>query len=623
MQPSHLCCPSSTTSDYASSQISTFILSILHSAGFSKSSSQAVELLTEVFERYLLLLGSTSKHHANHVGRRIGGPWDVELALNDLGSSTEDIRHWFDEEGGDVAGRWMSEEEMTEAQEVSSTAKRLGDLSRVGRVFHDEEDGMFLHYEELGEAQRAEWSELSVADEETGEDFDEITHAHSNGILAGSSPPPPYRSRESEESSTSEPPRYKKRRISSTSIEYIPAFLPSFPEDEDNETSITITTENDAEYERARQEGLRKGVDKRRLLNGASHADTGLEVQEAKVLASREMAPEAKKSAEDCWHSAVDFASSTLAQQQSIEDLPADRFDESEIDLRTSTSAQRTFANDYIALITEANTVPPSLLTPLGVGFVNAFNQRRALADLVSNPSKYVPTDTIFGAIDARPTATPFIPGPSLLITPPTASNPAPTFTPVQPSGRELVSTSTINNSLFPACKHRKPSNILAASRLLSGGEASETFRRITRTLDPIPILDERHAERVFHGMQAAKELLHDDNSFLREALDILKFRRDEEAKAGELDEDGEMQQSQFGLNANRDKLKIKSGTLVQTWDWMARDYTDPILPGRKYRRGTIGVKISSAAAVELDSVDVSGAGQDQSTELDQESTIA
>ena len=139
MQTSHLCCPSSSTSStsqYASSYITQFVHSILNSAGFSKSSSQAIELLTEVFERYLLLLASTSKQHSDHVGRLSATPWDVEVALNDLGSSTDDIQRWFDEEGGDVAGRWLSgweggqegdEEKRGEAQWLGiPTASLLG-----------------------------------------------------------------------------------------------------------------------------------------------------------------------------------------------------------------------------------------------------------------------------------------------------------------------------------------------------------------------------------------------------------------------------------------------------------------------------------------------------------------
>jgi histone H3/H4 len=128
MQPPHLSCPSSSTSAYASSYVTPVIQSILHSAGFSKTSSQAVQLLTEVFERYLLLLASTSKHHCNHVGRRLATSCDVERSLMDLGSSVEDVQRWFEEEGGDVAGNWLdgSQDDAFLSILKYTSAKQLG-----------------------------------------------------------------------------------------------------------------------------------------------------------------------------------------------------------------------------------------------------------------------------------------------------------------------------------------------------------------------------------------------------------------------------------------------------------------------------------------------------------------
>jgi histone H3/H4 len=126
MHPTHYSCPSSSTTDYAQPHIATYVRSLLSSAGFSKSSSQAIELLTEVFERYLLLLASKSKHHSNHVGRRISLPCDVEWSLNDLGTSTTDIQRWFDEEGGDIAGRWLEVDQNDQRVSDLPSAKLLG-----------------------------------------------------------------------------------------------------------------------------------------------------------------------------------------------------------------------------------------------------------------------------------------------------------------------------------------------------------------------------------------------------------------------------------------------------------------------------------------------------------------
>lgn len=106
--PTHLSYPSSSSSQFASSYLQRYVHAALASAGFAKSSGQAADLLTEALERYLLLLGSTAQHHASHVGRNKACAWDAELALRDLGSSSEDVQSWLLEDGAEMAGQWQS-----------------------------------------------------------------------------------------------------------------------------------------------------------------------------------------------------------------------------------------------------------------------------------------------------------------------------------------------------------------------------------------------------------------------------------------------------------------------------------------------------------------------------------
>lgn len=481
--------------------------------------------------------------------------------------------------------------------------KNHQEYQRAGKVPVSNRGNLELHYRDVTPRERAELEAIILQEgtkeekilEEIECDYDEADNLSEQAH----SPPPPYRSNASPESVSAQPPTYKGRRLSNSTIDYVPSFFPDFPGKGKEARPSTSAREADAEFERQRQERLQKGEEKMDLLNEKIETR---EDQENVAWASLDMAPTSRRSTDDNWYSAVEFSSSTLAQQQSIDDFPESILDDENIEgpkTRTDQeeSSHRIFANDYLALISEARSMPPTLLTPNGSGYSNIFNQRRGLASVLSDPSKYVPTDTMFAAIDARPTATPFQPGPSLLITPPTTTDSAPTFTPIQASGRELISTRTINNSLTPICRHRVPNNVLNASRFLSGGENGEIFRRVTRTLDPIPILDERHAERVYHGAQAPKEHLNENNSYLREALDVLKIKRAEETRKGIENGLLEEQESQLSLSTNRDKLRVKSGTLVQTWDWMARDYNDPVPPGKRYRNGTTGVYISSTTA--------------------------
>lgn len=616
MQPPHLSCPSSSTSVHASSHILHVVHSLLSSAGFSKSSSQAIHLLTEVFERYLLLVASTSHHHSGHVGRRVATACDVERSLNELGTSTEDIQRWFEEEGGDVAGQWLSVEEEAEREESLGTIRRprgeslswsvkqvtyfgLPDLLNTGKVPASDRGDLIMHYQTVDAEQRAALEAILLTEDEESDEEEQIKPYEET-------PPPPYTSGRVDASPASVQslsPTYKRRRLSTASVEYVPSFLPDFPvKDADAADRLTSVRDTDAEFEREVQRRVQLGEERSELLHeGAERGQGSREEQEAKAMMTLDLAPAPKRATEDNWQSAVDFSTSTLATQQTIDDIPdgivADDDEEDGSRAVKAESSNRVFANDYLALVSEASATPPTLLTPTGSAHANAFNQRRGLATLLSDPSKYGPCDTIFAAIDVRPSAAPFQPGPSLLITPPTNSTSAPTFTPIRASGRELVSTSTMNNSLHPICKHRIPNNVLNSSRLLSGGTSGEIFRRVTRIHDPIPILDERHAERVFHGTQAPKEQLSESNSYLREALDVLKAKRAEEIRAGTLEEE----ESRLSLSTSRDKMRLKSGTLVQTWDWMSRDYTDTILPAKKFRNGTTGV--FSSNSTEADSI--------------------
>lgn len=461
---------------------------------------------------------------------------------------------------------------------------------RVGKV-NASLGSLTYHYRIIEEDERVRLESILL---DNGDDETEGEAEETDTDRQPLSCPPPYQTSE-ENGISPHSPIYKRRKLNASSVEYVPFFLPAFP---DREVAAEVLAfvgarEADAEFERERERKLQMGEDRKELLNETSNSG---EIQESRARAALDMAPAPKRAAGDNWQSAVEYASSTLVQQQSIDDLPEDLVEDDDTAARPDQeSSHRIFANDYLALVAEQKSVPPALLTPIGSAFSNIFNQRRNLASILSDPSKYVPTDTIFASIDARPSAIPFQPGPSFLITPPTNTNPAPTFTPIQANGRELISTSTINNALYPVCRHRIPKIALNASRYMSGGETGEIFRRVTRTLDPIPILDERHAERVFHGIQAPKEHLSEGHSYLREALDVLKVKRAEEIRVGiENGTIGE-EQSQLSLSASRDKLRVKSGTLVQTWDYLSRDYADPILPGKKYRNGTAGVFISTA----------------------------
>ncbi len=163
----------------------------------------------------------------------------------------------------------------------------------------------------------------------------------------------------------------------------------------------------------------------------------------------------------------------------------------------------------------------------------------------------------------------------------------------------------------------------------------------MSRYDDPIPILDDKHAERFFHGVPASRDLLGGSgsssdlssnisstrssggggsgsgNSTLRPALEKLVLQmREKEAEILPEEDKEELQRRQqelqlqlqaamaseggakdsvvsSGLIADSYASRIRNGniTMVHTWDWTPRDAYDTGLPGKKVRNpGSRGV---------------------------------
>lgn len=74
----------------------------LHAHAFSRSSSQASLVLTDLLSRYLALLTSTCTKYAQHAGRTGLTVRDAIGALNDLGVSIEELSEYCSSEGKEL-----------------------------------------------------------------------------------------------------------------------------------------------------------------------------------------------------------------------------------------------------------------------------------------------------------------------------------------------------------------------------------------------------------------------------------------------------------------------------------------------------------------------------------------
>ncbi len=310
------------------------------------------------------------------------------------------------------------------------------------------------------------------------------------------------------------------------------------------------------------------------------------------------------------------------------------------------TSSLRVFAADYQALAEDptSSSAAGIFLTPSGPAHQDAATKRRRLAHALADASRYSPNDSLYAAVNARPSILPFNPGPSWLVStlpPPTLYEDnvevanalsAPVLTPVRPQGRPAALIPP-SGSLVPTLGHRHPSHLTIGARVVA---SAELLKRISRYDDPIPILDDKHAERFFHGLPASRDLLGGSgsssdlssnisstrssggggsgsgNSTLRPALEKLVLQmREKEAEILPEEDKEELQRRQqelqlqlqaalasensggkdtaalsSGLIADSYASRIRNGniTMVHTWDWTPRDPYDNTLPGKRVR---------------------------------------
>jgi histone H3/H4 len=74
----------------------------LHAYGFSRASSQASGVATDLLSRYLTLLASTCAKYAQHSGRVGITPQDALCALGELGVTQDELSDFHASEGNEL-----------------------------------------------------------------------------------------------------------------------------------------------------------------------------------------------------------------------------------------------------------------------------------------------------------------------------------------------------------------------------------------------------------------------------------------------------------------------------------------------------------------------------------------
>ncbi|KAJ3873057.1 hypothetical protein F5051DRAFT_420150 [Lentinula edodes] len=200
----------------------------LHAQNFSRSSTQASLVLTDLLARYLTLLTSACAKYAEHAGRTRITAKDAVTALEELGVSVEELHEFGSTEGVEF-NRYALFKSLRRVEDLKEFQAQLSDGLRA-----DLDDAIPLHYayvspelaqvlEEEGEGRDDEDSLFAADDSSMAMDGSESFSSVSRLDLSLADPLSPSRKRQ--------------RTWDWNPPEHVPSFLPPFPST--SETSST------------------------------------------------------------------------------------------------------------------------------------------------------------------------------------------------------------------------------------------------------------------------------------------------------------------------------------------------------------------------------------------------
>ncbi|KAI0077684.1 hypothetical protein K474DRAFT_1661466 [Panus rudis PR-1116 ss-1] len=224
--------------------LETVTIETLHAHNFSRSSTQAHFVLTDLLHRYLTVLATTCARYAEHAGRLHVIPKDAVSALGDLGVDVDELSDYC----------------ATEAREMSRyavhTARRMEDLhelkaSLMVGMREDKDDSIPLVYGPVPEDIMSGDEEDYKIEESDSESLSDVEmsispkqHENNSDVAMNIDIPDVLPERPDEHTSPrpttpplplspiSNPPspsRKRRRTARWDAPEYVPSFLPPFP----------------------------------------------------------------------------------------------------------------------------------------------------------------------------------------------------------------------------------------------------------------------------------------------------------------------------------------------------------------------------------------------------------
>lgn len=97
------------TDNICYSILKTATQQIIQSAGFEGANNHSIDTLTDVFGRYIELLGSTVSAYANLNGRTTGTAIDLMEAMAEVNIESSQLKTWLEDEGKLLTPSWSEQ----------------------------------------------------------------------------------------------------------------------------------------------------------------------------------------------------------------------------------------------------------------------------------------------------------------------------------------------------------------------------------------------------------------------------------------------------------------------------------------------------------------------------------
>lgn len=538
----------------AGALVDSAVVLALHSAGFRRSSAEAIGMLGEVMQRYISRLGSNARDCAEASNRTTPHLRDVCASLEDVGVDLDELFAWLPQSSGQASS----------ASVMGPDAPALSNLRlRASTLIHPEEEAdpppsrPVLQYlpRDPVDRRHALAAAVTVPAENGSAANGEAMDLDSSLSDAGDALFSPSSGPSSRTSFSAEPPETCSQYL--PFHEFIPSHLPPLPTLSKHERSGSAASSHLTE--------IPERISSPSPPPSPSQANT--------------QAPSRPSGSS---HDTVPFSTSRFAQEHgadAILDLP--RIDSSLLRKRPVARSERdTSLYAYAANLRALQAEPTSSATANykiddtdsalpDPAMRLARAKRRRIAATVADVGQFSPADTLYAGVPVRANV-PFVPAPSILVTvpPPQPALPgeppphmAPLLSMTHPHGQS-VALFPPSGALQPALGYRWPAQVASAAMAVADHDVR---RRVSRLMDPAPLLDDKGTERVFHGKPAPRHLLGLSYGALAPAINELRSNWQAAHPGGEFTDP-------------------QRGTLVYTWDWAARDPYDRNLPGKVFQ---------------------------------------